>query len=57
MEPKIYTYRFDTYWTTTSEELTGYIDRFEVQPEDVSLIEQGEMPNEVLHINDPILIE
>ena len=49
-----YTYRFKTHWTTTDEELTGYIDRFVVPPEDIQRIEDGELPDEVLQIEDPV---
>lgn len=49
-----YTYRFPTHWTTTDEELDGYIDRFEVTPEEKELIDEGGQPEVVLEIKDPI---
>lgn len=55
--PTVYTYRFATHWTTTSDELTGYIERFVVPPEQVEAIEAGELPNEVLQIEDPVTEE
>jgi hypothetical protein len=51
--PTVYTYRFHAHWTTTSDELTGYIERFVVSPAEEYAIEQGELPNEVLDIPDP----
>lgn len=51
--PPVYTYRFATHWVTTSDELTGYIERFEVTPSEVEAIEAGELPNEVLQVEDP----
>lgn len=50
-----YTYRFPTHWVTTSDELTGYIDRFEVTPAEVEEIESGVLPDEVLNVPDPYL--
>lgn len=35
------TYNFGTHWVTTDEELTGYIDCFDVNPEEAVLIEEG----------------
>jgi len=35
------TYNFGTHWVTTDEELTGYIDCFDVTPEEAVLIEEG----------------
>lgn len=51
--PTVYTYRFATHWTTTSDELTGYIERFEVTAAEVNAIESGTPPDEVLDITDP----
>lgn len=48
------TYRFATHWVTTDEELTGYIECFDVTPAEVEAIEAGELPNEVLNIEDPV---
>lgn len=53
MMPTVYTYRFATHWTTTSDELTGYIERFEVTPDQVVAIEHGVNPDEALEITDP----
>jgi len=49
----IYTYRFNGHWTTTSDELTGYIERFEVTEAEALAIEGGAMPDEVLGVIDP----
>lgn len=35
------TYNFGTHWVTTSEELTGYIEVFDVTEDEVVLIEEG----------------
>lgn len=35
------TYNFGTHWVTTDEELTGYIDCFDVTEEQAILIEEG----------------
>jgi hypothetical protein len=48
-----FTYRFLTHWVTTDQEVTGYIERYEVQPSEVMEIENGALPDEVLHIEDP----
>ncbi len=53
--PTVYTYRFPTHWTTTSDELTGYIERFIVPPEVLPYIENGELPDVALHIEDPYI--
>lgn len=53
----MYTYRYATHWITTADELTGYIDRFEVTPQQELAIEAGAMPDEVLAIDDPYIPE
>lgn len=53
--PTIYTYRFATHWITTTDELTGYIERFEVPPAYLHLIEAGAMPDEALGVEDPFI--
>ena len=35
------TYNFGTHWVTTDQELSGYIDCFEVTLEQTLLIEEG----------------
>jgi hypothetical protein len=49
-----FTYRFTTHWVTTDQEVTGYIERYEVQPNEIIEIENGALPNEVLQIVDPV---
>jgi hypothetical protein len=49
----MWTYRYATHWITTPDELTGYIERFEVTPEQELEIEAGAMPDQVLAIVDP----
>lgn len=50
----IFAYRFPTHWITTDEELMGYIERFEVPPEELHRIEEGQPPEEVLQVEDPL---
>jgi hypothetical protein len=50
----IYTYRFPTHWTTTEEELVGYIERFELTPGEQIAIDEGELPNVVIDQPDPL---
>ena len=35
------TYNFGTHWVTTEETLTGYIEYFDVTPEEVESIDNG----------------
>ncbi len=35
------TYNFGTYWITTDEELTGYIECFDITPEQKAIIDAG----------------
>lgn len=47
-------YYFGTYFVTTDEEVSGYIDCFDITPEQEILIEQGanlEVINKELFIN------
>lgn len=50
----IYAYRFTTHWITTDQEITGYIERFEVQPENLQEIEDGDPPELVLSVEDHV---
>ena len=35
------TYNFGTHWVTTNDELTGYLEAFDVTEEEALLIEEG----------------
>jgi hypothetical protein len=35
------TYNFGTHWVTTDELLTGYLDSFDISPEEHVLIDSG----------------
>lgn len=51
----MYTYRYNTHWITTTDELTGYIERFDVTPEQTIAIEAGANPDEVIGVEDPYI--
>lgn len=51
----MYTYRYNAHWITTTDELTGYIERFVVTSEQSDAIDAGAMPDEVLGVEDPYI--
>ena len=52
-----YAYRFATHWTTTDEELVDYVERFVVSDAELKHIVSGDMPDEVMGVEDPVVEE